>query len=154
MAQKVKRLSAMQETRVQSLGREDPLEKEWQPTPVLLPGKSHGQRSLVGYSPWGHKESDTTERLHLHPNTVLYKIHFGTIDSEHPHIIRLIPKVLQKWHQGHHTTSTDGSNYSPWTFTKECPKPTTPIESKSKANNHSPQTLVQCPLYFFCQWVH
>ena len=96
MAQKVKRLSAMQETRVQSLGREDPLEKEWQPTPVLLPGKSHGQRSLVGYSPWGHKESDTTERLHLHPNTVLYKIHFGTTDSEHPHIIRLIPKVLQK----------------------------------------------------------
>ena len=38
----------------------------WQPTPVLLPGKSHGQRSLVGYSLWGHKESDTTERLHFH----------------------------------------------------------------------------------------
>ena len=36
----------------------------WQPTPVLLPGKFHGQRSLVGYSPWGRKESDTTERLH------------------------------------------------------------------------------------------
>uniref|UniRef100_A0AC11EKW0 Uncharacterized protein n=1 Tax=Ovis aries TaxID=9940 RepID=A0AC11EKW0_SHEEP len=36
------------------------------PTPVLLPGKSHGQRSLVGYSPWGCKESDTTERLHFH----------------------------------------------------------------------------------------
>ena len=35
--------------------------KKWQPTPVLLPGKSHGRRSLVGYSPWGHKESDTTE---------------------------------------------------------------------------------------------
>ena len=34
------------------------------PTPVFLPGKSHGRRSLVGYSPWGHKESDTTERLH------------------------------------------------------------------------------------------
>ena len=33
----------------------------WQPTPVLLPGESHGQRSLMGYSPWGHKESDTTE---------------------------------------------------------------------------------------------
>ena len=33
---------------------------QWQPTPVLLPGKSHGWRSLVGYSPWGHKESDTT----------------------------------------------------------------------------------------------
>ena len=37
-----------------------------QPTPVLLPGKSHGWRSLVGCSPWGHKESDTTKRLHLH----------------------------------------------------------------------------------------
>ena len=37
--------------------------RQWQPTPVLLPGKSHGQRSLVGSSPWGHKESDTTERL-------------------------------------------------------------------------------------------
>ena len=36
------------------------------PTPVLLPGKSHGQRSLVGCSPWGRKESDTTERLHFH----------------------------------------------------------------------------------------
>ena len=40
--------------------------KQWQPTPVLLPGKSHGQRSLVGCSPWGHEESDTTERLHFH----------------------------------------------------------------------------------------
>ena len=37
----------------------------WQPTPVLLPGKSHGQRILVGYSPWGRKESDMTERLHF-----------------------------------------------------------------------------------------
>ena len=36
--------------------------RKWHPTPVFLPGKSHGQRSLVGYSPWGHKESDTTER--------------------------------------------------------------------------------------------
>ena len=43
------------------LGQEDPLEEEWQPTPVFLPGESHGQRSLVGYSPKGHKESDTTE---------------------------------------------------------------------------------------------
>ena len=35
-----------------------PWRRKWQPTPVLLPGKSHGQRSLVGYSPWGRKESD------------------------------------------------------------------------------------------------
>ena len=60
MAQMVKRLSTMQETRVQTLGREDPLEKKMETIPVLLPGKSHGQRSLVGYSPWGHKESDMT----------------------------------------------------------------------------------------------
>ena len=40
--------------------------KEWQPTPVLLPGESHGGRTLVGYSPWDRKESDMTERLHFH----------------------------------------------------------------------------------------
>ena len=40
--------------------------RQWQPTPVLLPGKSHGQRSLVGCNPWGCTESDTTERLHFH----------------------------------------------------------------------------------------
>ena len=40
--------------------RKMPWRRKWQPTPVFLPGKSHGQRSLVGYSPWGHKESDTT----------------------------------------------------------------------------------------------
>ena len=39
---------------------------QWQPTPVLLPGKSHGQRSLVGCSPWGCEESDIIERLHFH----------------------------------------------------------------------------------------
>ena len=40
--------------------------RQWHPTPVLLPGKSHGWRSLVGCSPWGHEESDMTERLHFH----------------------------------------------------------------------------------------
>ena len=40
--------------------------RQWQPTPVLLSGKSHGWRSLVGCSPWGREESDTTERLHFH----------------------------------------------------------------------------------------
>ena len=40
--------------------------RQWHPTPVLLPGKSHGQRSLVGSSPWGCEELDTTERLHFH----------------------------------------------------------------------------------------
>ena len=40
--------------------------RQWHPTPVLLPGESHGRRSLVGCSPWGREESDTTERLHFH----------------------------------------------------------------------------------------
>ena len=48
---------------VPSLGWEDPLERKWQPNPVFLPGKSHGQRSLAGYILWGHKELDTTEQL-------------------------------------------------------------------------------------------
>ena len=47
----------MQETQVRSLVWEDPLEKKRHPTPVFLPGESHGGRSLVGYSPWGGKES-------------------------------------------------------------------------------------------------
>ena len=43
-----------------------PWRRKWQPTPVFLPGKSHGQRSLVDYSPWGHKELDTAEHTHTH----------------------------------------------------------------------------------------
>ena len=47
-----------------SLSQKIPWRRKWQPTPVFLPGKSHGQRSLLGYySPWGHKELDMTERL-------------------------------------------------------------------------------------------
>ena len=40
--------------------------RKWQPTPLFLPGKFHGRRSLVGYSPWSHKELDRTEQLHFH----------------------------------------------------------------------------------------
>ena len=61
MAQTVKNLPAMQETWVLSLGQENPLEKGMALTPVFLPGKFHGQRSLVGYSPWGCKKLDMTE---------------------------------------------------------------------------------------------
>ena len=64
MAQWVKNLPAMQELQeigVQSLGREDPLEKGMQPTLTLLPGESHGQTSLVGYSSGGCWELDMTE---------------------------------------------------------------------------------------------
>ena len=54
------------EMSVQSWVGHIPWKREWQPIPAFLPGKSHGQRSLVGYSPWGHKELDTTEWLTLH----------------------------------------------------------------------------------------
>ena len=64
VAQMVKNLPAMQKTWVQSLGREDPLERtEWQTTPVFLLGIFHGQWSLVGYNPWCCKELDMTEPL-------------------------------------------------------------------------------------------
>ena len=64
-------MPAMWETRVPSLGWEDPLEKEMATHSIVcfsvfLPGEFHGRRSLVGYSPPGRKESDTTERLHFH----------------------------------------------------------------------------------------
>ena len=60
----VKNLPAMQETQemwVQSLVRKIPWQRAWQPIPVFLPGESHGQQSLAGYSSWSHKKSDTTE---------------------------------------------------------------------------------------------
>ena len=63
MAQTVKNLPAIQETLVWSLGREDPLEKGMATHSSILSREFHGQMSLVGYSPWGCKESDTTEWL-------------------------------------------------------------------------------------------
>ena len=63
MTQMVKNLPAVQETQVQSLGQEDPVEKEWQPTPVFLLQKRQGQKSLAGYSPRGRVELDMTNTL-------------------------------------------------------------------------------------------
>ena len=48
-----------------------PWRRKWQPTPVFLSGESHGQRSLAGCNPWGHKESNTTEHTHAHTCTIL-----------------------------------------------------------------------------------
>ena len=61
VAQLVKNLTAVQETQVCSLGWEDPLEKEMATHSSILAWRIHGQGSLAGYSPWGHKELDTTE---------------------------------------------------------------------------------------------
>ena len=66
--------SACQRRRRKRLGfspwfEKTPWRRKWQPTPVFVPGKSHGQRSLADYSPWGCKESDTTEHTHTHTHT-------------------------------------------------------------------------------------
>ena len=53
--------------------RKIPWRRKWQPTPILLPGKFHGRRSLIGYSPWGCKKSDRTERLYFHLHSA-YKL--------------------------------------------------------------------------------
>ena len=65
MAQVLKRLPTMRETRFDPWIGKIPWRRKWQPTPVLLPGKSHEWRSVVGYSPWNHKEPDMTERLYF-----------------------------------------------------------------------------------------
>ena len=82
IAQVVKYLPAMQETQVQPWVRKIPWRTEWQPTPVFLPGKSHGQRSLGGYSPWGHKESDTTEQAHMYTKTGLVRSKSRELEKE------------------------------------------------------------------------
>ena len=76
----------LQETRVWSQSQEDPWRREWLPTLVFLSGESHGQRSLAGYSPWGHKESDITEWLKL-TNTIVYTLRHTVVDVRPP-----------KWH--------------------------------------------------------
>ena len=73
---------------IPGLGR-FPWRRKWQPTPVFLPGKSHGQRSLTSYSPWDHKELDTNERLSIHTVCLRYKnkYHGGNIT----------PYILYTW---------------------------------------------------------
>ena len=63
IAQLVKYLPAMQETRFNSWVKKIPWRRKWEPTPAFLPGESHGQRSLAGYSPRGLKELDMTEDI-------------------------------------------------------------------------------------------
>ena len=77
VAQMVKNLPAMQEARVPSLGHQDLLAKGMATIPVFLPGESHGQRSLAGYSPWQFKELDRTEGLTFH--IFISKTHSGKV---------------------------------------------------------------------------
>ena len=83
MAQTVKHLPTLRETQIQSLGCEDLLEKEMATTPVFLPGKSHGRWNLVGFSPWGRKESDMTERLHFTSLSIFWtQVPYQTYDLQ------------------------------------------------------------------------
>ena len=78
-----------------------PWRRKWQPIPVFLPGKSHRQRSLAGYSPWGHKESDTTERLppHIFMHRCMYYMCFpsGTSGKEPAQCRRLKRLRFDSW---------------------------------------------------------
>ena len=81
MAQRVKHLPVMLETHNPWVGK-IPWRRKWQPTPVFLLGESHRQRSQVGYSPQGRKESDTTEHLHFLFFTLLYTVKGFSIVNE------------------------------------------------------------------------
>ena len=74
VAQTVKNLLAVQETRVQSLGQEDPWRRAWQPTPVFLAREFYGQRRLVGYSPWGYKKLNMSEQLTHNEGFIVHMI--------------------------------------------------------------------------------
>ena len=88
VAQTVKNLPAMQETWIQSLGWEDALEKEMATHSTFLPGKSHGQRSLAGYSPWGLQKSGMTEWLNQPTKGP------GRIDTQHGPNVQVLQKQL------------------------------------------------------------
>ena len=71
VAQLVKNLPTMQEIQVRSLGGEDPWRRKWQPTPIFLPAKTNGQRTVVGYRSWGCQEFNITEQLSPNMRNVL-----------------------------------------------------------------------------------
>ena len=90
---------------IQSLGQEDPLEEEMQPTPVFVPGKSHGQRSLVGYSSKSHKELDMAEHgceyLKWAPELtcplILFSFPVGGVEMERVHLHRMNGEEEPSW---------------------------------------------------------
>ena len=86
-----------------------PWRRTWQPTPVYLPGEFHGQRSLAGYSPWGHNESDVTEGLsrHTHTHTHICNISLCICTTTSLSIHLLDPNQTQK-----HTFNVDGIPYA------------------------------------------
>ena len=86
VAQTVKRLPAMWETWVKSHVSKIPWKRLWQPTPLFLPGKFHGERSLAGFSSWDHKESDTTERV-THRQSISLPVELNWLISKSEYLI-------------------------------------------------------------------
>ena len=72
--------------------RKTPWRRKWQPTPVFLSGESHGQRSLVGYSPWHSKESDTTEKLSIHILVLALNVPYS-----HPKETWMVDQPIQRF---------------------------------------------------------
>ena len=114
----VKNLTAMHVSRFSAWVGKIPWRKEWLSTPIFLPGESHGQRSLVGYSPWDHKESDMTEQLTFHT-------HFSYSQRESRQTVKsCCPHFLwQANYEGHtsegveHSLGKEGlGSDSPWFF--------------------------------------
>ena len=68
--------------------------RKWQPTPIFLPGQSHGQRSSTGYSPWDHKESDTSEHVHVCTHT---HTHTHTHTNTANKLISVFSLVINRW---------------------------------------------------------
>ena len=96
---KKKNPHAIQETWVQPLVGKVPWRREWQPSPVFLPGEFHGQRRLAGYSPWSLKESDTTEHIYTHAGNrngvagalAPSRVPFFCLVSNLPHTSSILP---------------------------------------------------------------
>ena len=120
-AQTVKNLPAIQETWVNPQVGKIPWRRKWQPTPVFLPGEFHGQRSLAGYSPWGHKEVDTTERLPLSHLLIWWTVLSWTLVSIMTALLRTCPAAFLE-------SCSSSSFLSPaWYFPLCAPCPHSPV---------------------------
>ena len=110
----------------------------WQPTPVLLPGESHGRRSLVGYSPWGRKESDTTERLYftmkMSPAEEDGKGRYGA--SNNP--LAAVSKETHRWQGGGFPSITHRA--------RRCQGFTHPSLTSNQGQTQIPAALAPCPV--------
>ena len=120
----VKNPPAMRETWISSWVGKIPWRRAWQPTPVFLPGESHGQRSLVGYSPWGCKESDTTEQpstyTHMQEKTQCCKREMGRGPGQPVHKRQRQTVQETIWKNTNENISIVACSPSHWQKIKDC----------------------------------